>query len=127
MFILQAPFPALQTTILLPSAELGNKENLSSSVQTIRAIDGTLYTYIKEKRARKVYSWDFLTSRDKADETKEFVRRYAGSLVMSIDHNNVKRVGYITINPIEFSGAGRADGWPSGEACTFTIQLEEKI
>jgi hypothetical protein len=43
------------------------------------------------------------------------------------DHNNVVRVGFLTLNPFEIQGVGRAKGIPGGEVYTTTIELEEKI
>lgn len=127
MFIIQAPYPGLQTTVLLPAAELGNTKNLTSSVQTIRAMDGTLYTYVKSKRARKALTWDIIATKEKTLEVKEFVRRYAGSLTQVTDHSGTKFLGYMVMNPVELVGAGRAGGWPSGEVYSFSLQLEEKV
>lgn len=127
MFLMQSPYPSLQTTLLLPSPQLGNTKNLTSTVQIVRTIDGTPYTYIKPKRGRKQFNWDFLTSKEKALEAKEIVQRYAGSVWKITDHNEDVYIGYVTINPFETSGAGRAGGWPSAEACTFTISFEERV
>ena len=126
-FLLQAPYPLLQSSLLLPSPRLGNQQNLASSVQSIRSMNGVLYTYIKPKRSRMVYQWDFLGTKDKGRETVEFVNDYAGGLVKITDHEEVQRIGYITINPIELSGNGRAGGYPSGEVYRWTISFEEKV
>lgn len=123
MFILQAPYPAVQTTVVLPSAELGNHRKLAATVQTIRAMDGTLYTFIKSKRGRKSYQWDIICTKDKSLEVKEFVKAYAGSLVSVADHNGTKFVGHLTMNPIEFRGEGGA----GGVTYSFSLQLEEKV
>ena len=126
-FLVQAPWPALQTTLVTPSPSLGNNKNLASTVQTIRAMDGTVYTYVKSKRGRKVFSWDFLATREKTLEVKEFVRLYAGSVVLVTDHNGDKFRGYMTMNPLELKGEGRAGGYPSGEVYRYTLQLEELV
>ena len=51
-FVIQGPYPAMKTTLLLPSPLEGNNKGNSATVQTIRAMDGKVYTYIKSKRAR---------------------------------------------------------------------------
>jgi len=122
MMIVQAPYPAPQTTLLLPSAEQANYRSLASTVQTIRANDGTLYTYIKGKRARKENQWDVECQRNKFLETKEFIRRYNSKLVQVVDHNGDLRVGYLTMNPLDGEGQG---GCP--EYYRFTVILEEKV
>lgn len=127
MFLIQAPYPLFKTTCLLPSPEPGNSQGLQSTVQTMRAVDGTLYTFIKKKRGRKAVSWDFLVAVDKANEVKEFVRLYAGSVVRTTDHNGVQQLGTLTINPLELAGDGRAVGWPGGEASRLTLNLDELV
>lgn len=126
-FIVQGPYPLLQRTLVLPSPREGNQKNLAATVQTMRAMDGTLYTYIKSKRARQVYQWDFLGTKDKARETEQFVEAYSGDAVRVLDHNSTGIIGYITINPLELAGEGRAGGYPSGEVYRWTLSLEEKV
>jgi len=126
-FIVQGPFPLLQSTLVLPSPREGNQRNLAASIQTMRSMDGTLYTHVKSKRGRKAHSWDFLTTKDKAREAKEFVEQYAGGAVRITDHEGTTITGYITINPLELAGEGRAGGFPSGEVYRWTLSLEEKV
>ena len=52
-FVIQAPYPLLQSTLLLPSPREGNQKNLAATVETMRSMNGKLYTYIKAKRGRK--------------------------------------------------------------------------
>lgn len=125
--IIQGPYPLMQTTLLLRSPELSNTRKLTASVQTMRSMNGKLYTYKKSKRGRKVHEWDFLSSRDKMLEAKSFVEQYSGGLVQVVDHENITHLGYLIMNPIDSEGQGRAGGWPSGEAYSFTLQLEEKV
>lgn len=128
-FVIQAPFPAMKTTLLLPSPQTGNVQQPRHTVQTIRAMDGTLYTYRKPKRDRRLFRWDFTTSKRKGRETREFVKEYAGGLVRVTDHEGTVRVGYLTINPWEARGDGRAGGWDDvvPEAVQFTIEFEERV
>lgn len=91
-------------------------------------MDGTLYTYIKRKRNRKVHRWDFITSRDKSQEAKAFADAYMGNVIRVTDHEEVVHIGYVTLNPLELQGEGRAGGWPGvPEAYRFSIQLEELV
>lgn len=126
-FVVQAPLPLVQTTLLLPSPLVGNQKNLASTVETIRSMNGRVYTYIKSKRGRMVYQWDFRTTKDKAREAREFIRIYNGKVVRVTDHNDSKIEGYITVNPLEFRGDGRAGGYPSGEVYTWTLSIEENV
>jgi hypothetical protein len=90
-------------------------------------MDGTLYTYIRSKRNRKGMRWGFLVSSDKADEVREFIAGFATGLVQVRDHLDVIHIGYITINPLELTGDGKALGWPGGEAYQFSIELETQV
>ena len=126
-FIVQGPHPLLQSTLLLPNPREGNQKNLAASIQTMRSMDGTLYTYIKSKRGRKVHQWDFIGTKDKGREATEFIKLYSGGLVRITDHEGTAIVGYITINPLELAGQGRAGGYPSGEVYQWTLSLEENV
>lgn len=126
-FIIQAPHPLVQSTLLLPSPREGNQKNLAATVQTMRSMSGKMFTYVKAKRGRKVWQWDFLGTKDKGREAVEFVRQYAGATVRITDHEGTYHVGYVTINPLELAGEGRAGGYPSGEVYRWTISFEEKV
>lgn len=118
----------MRTTLLLPSPDGGNAVQQRHSIQTIRTMDGTLYTYRKTKRDRRLYRYDFTTAKEKAREAKEFFKAYGGGLVQVVDHEDVVRIGYITINPWESRGDGRAGGWAEiEEAVQFTIEIEERV
>lgn len=127
-FVIQGPYPNMRTTLLLPSPEEGNTDNLQSSVQILRSMNGKVYTYIKPKRGRQRYRWDFVASKDKGLEAKDFVKQYAGDLVQIVDHNEVLRIGWLTINPFETLGEGRANPWGERkEAVGFSIEFEERV
>jgi hypothetical protein len=126
-FVIQGPYPLMQSTLLLPSPKIGNQKNLASSVQVLRAMDGTVFTYVKPKRGRKVRRWDFVTTKDKVREAIQFVEQYSGGLLRIIDQNDAIVIGYLTINPLEVAGEGRAEGFPSGEVYRWTLSLEEKV
>jgi hypothetical protein len=118
----------MTSTLLLPSPLEGNTEANAATVQTVRAMDGTVYTYIKSKRGRRRHNWNFVTSKDKALETKEFVKLFADEVVKTVDHNGTVRIGWITINPLEQSGEGRAGGWGKNEeAYQYSIAFEERV
>lgn len=127
-FVIQGPYPNMITSLLLPSPNVGNARQLRSSIQTLRTMNGTLFTYVKPKQNRKLHRWDFLSSKEKGLETKEFAEKYSGGLVRVTDHEGTIRIGYITINPLETQGQGRAGGWADiEEAVSFTIEFEEKV
>lgn len=117
----------VQSSIVLPSPQHGNTNELTSSIQVLRTSSGERFTYVKAKRGRKKFRFDFLATRDKVDELTKFVKVYAGKPVKVTDHNEVVRIGFITLNPFEAQGAGRAKGAPGGEVYTTTLELEEKV
>ena len=91
----------------------------------MRAMDGTLYTYVKKKGGTKQFSWRFELSRDKALEMEAFLKVFFDGKVQVVDHNDESWVGYIRNNPFELNTVGRAKGWPGGESMNIEIQFEE--
>ena len=127
-FVIQGPFPLMKNTLLLPSPEDGNNKGNMATVQTVRSMNGKLFTFIKAKRGRRGHSWDFFVAKDKALEAKEFINLHATGLIRITDHRNVNHTGYITINPFETGGEGRASPWGKiEEAASFTIEFEERV
>jgi len=125
-FILKAPYPSPQTTTLMPSPSWGDSQALTATLTTMRSMNGKLYTYVKTRENRKKYHWDFEISRNKALELRAFINSYVGSLIQIIDHDGDERIGYLRNNPFEFSGAGRANGWPGNETMSISLEFEEK-
>jgi hypothetical protein len=126
-FILRAPYPGVQTTTLLPAPRWGDSKALTASVLRMRAMDGTLYTYVRSKNGKKRLQWEFEISRNKALELREFFNSYHSALIQAIDHDGDSWVGYMLSNPFEFTGAGRAGPyWPGGETMTIRLELEER-
>lgn len=128
MFILQAPDPTLATTTLLPDPQWGDSENLTDEVQVKRAMDGTLYTYVKTKNGRRKLQWNFRLSRNKALELRAFIQAYYAAKIRVTDHNERVWVGYFTNNPFEFDTPSRAAPaiapMPRGEIQEITIDFE---
>jgi len=125
-FYLRAPYPSLVTTTLLPSPQWGDSKAITGTVTTMRAMDGTLYTYVKSRNGRKKLRWQFELARNKALELREFIDSYYASVIEVTDHDGDKWVGYLVNNPFEFTGSGRAAGWPGNETMTVILEFEEK-
>ena len=127
MFTLQAPYPGLQTTTVMPSPEFGDSENLVNEVSARRAMDGTLYTYVKRKGRRRL-QWSFRLSRNKGLELRAFIQAYFASKIQVTDHNDRKWVGNFTNNPFEFDTDARAapaiTPMPRGERQRITLEFE---
>ncbi len=125
MFRIEAPYPSVQTTIILPSPQWGDSATPTPSVKTLRTMDGDLYTYISTRDKRKKCNWSFSISRHKGLELKAFYNSYSGSRVRITDHEDLVWIGYIQVNPFELTGTERAGNLPGQEAMDITIDFEE--
>ena len=126
-FILKAPYPGVSTTTLLPSPQWGDSKSLTATLQSMRSMNGVVYTYVKSRNGRKKFQWQFEIARNKALELREFINSYNGSLIQVIDHDGDTWLGYLRNNPFEFTGAGRAgDAWPGGETMSVMLEFEEQ-
>jgi len=126
-FILKAPYPGPQTTTLLPSPRWGDSKALTATVQSMRSMNGELYTYVKSRNGRKKFQWEFEISRHKALELREFIDSYQAALIQVIDHDGDTWIGYLRSNPFELTGAGHAgDGWPGGETMSIILEFEQQ-
>ena len=127
MFRLQAPYPAIQTTTVLPHPQLGDGENLMVEVAAKRAMDGTLYTYVKRKGRHRLL-WTFRLTRNKALELRAFIQAYFASRINVKDHTDRVWVGNLVNNPFEFDTAARAapaiPPMSRGEAVLITLEFE---
>jgi len=126
MFMLEAPYPGYQTTVLLPSPNWGNAVELTSSMSSVRAMDGTLYTYVKQKDGRKRFRFDFEISRSKALELRAFIQVYYRTAMRFRDHDANQWIAYLQNNPFEFAGSSKAEPFPGGETMTITLEFEER-
>ena len=128
MFTLQAPYPSLQTTTLLPNPQLSDQEGLTATVTRKTAMDGTRYTYVKRKGDRRKLKWSFRLMRNKGLELRAFLLAYFASPVKIIDHNGRMWVGNFTNNPFEFDTTARAAPaiapMPLGEAQMIDLEFE---
>jgi len=127
MFTFQAPYPGLQTTTVTPNPEFGDGENLAVEVAIKRAMDGTLYTYVKRKGRRKL-QWTFGLSRNKGLELRAFIQSYFASKILVTDHNGRKWIGNFMNNPFEFEidrrSAPAIAPMPRGERQRITLEFE---
>ena len=124
MIELAAPHPAIQTVTLLPNPQFGDGEAHTSEVASRRAMDGTLYTYVKSKAGRHRLTLPLVLSRMKALELRAFIQSYFASKVRLTDHLGQVWVGHFTSNPFEFSTPKRAAGWPGGEMQAIQLEFE---
>ena len=128
MFIIQAPYPTLQTTTILPNPQFSDAESLLDTVDIKRAMDGTLYTYIKSRDGRRHLKWTFQLTRNKGLELRAFIQIYFAKNIMITDHNRSIWIGNFVSNPFEFVTSSK--GGPAispmlrGEMQTIDIEFE---
>jgi hypothetical protein len=102
MVSLEAPYPLLQTTTLLPNPEFSDSEALTTEVKEHRSMIGTLYTYVKTKNNKRKLLMQFKLNRMKGLELRAFIRSYYLSKIRLTDHlEQVWVVNFIS-NPFEF-------------------------
>jgi hypothetical protein len=89
-------------------------------------MDGTLYTYVKQRAGRKRFQFDFEIARSKALELRAFIKVYYSTPIRFTDHNTAQWVAYLQNNPFEFAGDSKAEPFPGGETMTITLEFEER-
>lgn len=112
----------------MPSPLFSDNEALTSQVTSKRAIDGTLFTYVK-KQTRKKLQWSLRLTRGKALELRQFIKDFAADKVRITDHRGTIWVGYLTNNPFEFdttrrSVSGRGPTGTRDEQQVITLEFE---
>ncbi len=91
-----------QTTTVLPNPEWQDSEQLTSSLEVKRTVNGATYTYVKSKNDRRRLLMRFILTRAKSLELKAFINAYYSSIVTLIDHEQQKWIGNLLNNPFEF-------------------------
>lgn len=122
MIKMQAPHPALVTTIFLPDPDLGDSEGFTQTMIRKTAIDGTPRTYVRRNDGRKRITIAFRLTRHKALEFRAFLRAYESSVIRMTDHLERIWIGNFITNPQEFEGAVRAADVAGEEL--YNIQTE---
>lgn len=122
MFVIQAPYPTIQTATYLPNPQLGDSEANVLNVDIKRAMDGTTYSYVKTRDREKLI-WSFRISQHKGMELMEFYQSYKASQIKITDHLGNIFIGYFTSNPFEFEASGRSVASP-GLDTMVAIQIE---
>ena len=118
-FRLEAPYPALASTMLLPQPQMGNNIALQASVNVIKMEDGSRRTTIKRGGGNKKHQWNFTLAFDKMEEFQDFIRRYRGATMRATWRGRVI-IGKCTLSPVEFRGEGRG-----GERYETTLEMVE--
>jgi hypothetical protein len=102
MIILQAPYPALQTTSLLPNPQFGDSEAPQQSMNIRRAMDGTRRTYVKTNQLSKLH-YEFMLLRPKALEVRAFIESYYYAEILLTNHKNEVWLVHFATVPFELT------------------------
>ena len=124
MLKLEAPYPGVQTTSFFPNPQLGDSEELTDEMVSKRAMDGTLYTYVKTKNLRRRLLFELSMGRMKALELRAFIESYFASKVRLTDHLGRVWIGNLVNDPFEFNTPGRAEHFPGQERQTIQLEFE---
>lgn len=100
MLILQAPYPAIQTTSVLPSPQFADSEAPQPVLVVRRAMDGTRRTYIKSNELSKL-NYTFNLWRGKALELRAFIESYYYAPILVTNHKNEVWLVNFSVNPFE--------------------------
>ena len=123
-FTLQAPYPAIKTTSLLPSPQFANTQGLKSRIASImRSMNNTRYTYVQSNPDQNL-TFQFLLTRPKALELREFILLYFASKVKITIHDGDVWVVNLVNDPFEFTGERKAE--PSREMYTINLTMRGK-
>lgn len=122
MITLQAPLPNPNATTVLPNPMFGDAQLPQRKLSIKRAMDGTVYTYVKSN-ARNKLQYSFRLSRMKALELRAFIQSYYRTKVRLTNHKGEVWIVYFTTNPFEFMVDGAAS-WPGREYVTVTLEFE---
>ena len=118
-----APWPKVQTTLLLPAPEFSDSSASPQSVDVKRGMAGATYTYVKTHE-RRVLTMAFIVSKLKALEVRQFVQAYYRAPIRVVAHNGDVWQGILVTNPVIFVGEGGAGGWDGDEAVRVTLEFE---
>lgn len=119
--ILQAPYPALRTTSVLPSPDFSNTEAKKVKLKSIfRSMNGAKRTYTQTSPDTQL-TFRFSLARPKALELREFIRVYFDKRIKLTTHDGEVWLVRLTDDPFEFTGERRA--MPSRELSTITLTM----
>lgn len=124
MLMLQAPYPGLVATTVLPDPQFNDAQAKQHGVVNQRAMDGTCYTHIHTTDGRHKLTYQFSVSRMKGLELRTFIQAFFSSQVRLTNHKGeIWRVCFVN-NPFEFDAAERAGGYPGDEMVSLTLEFE---
>jgi hypothetical protein len=124
-FVMQAPYPAVKTTSILPSPQFADTQGLKTRIASImRSMNNRRYTYV-HKNPDETLTFQFLLTRPKALELREFILLYFAAKVKITTHSgDVWAVNFVN-DPFEFTGERKAE--PSREMYTINLTMRGRL
>lgn len=119
-FVMMAPHQLVQTTMLLPSPEFGDSDNIVAAINLKRSMNNTKRTYINVP-SDEYLIYEFILTRGKTLEVIEFLKIYYPYDVRIINHKNETYVCKIMTDPFDFSLFRVA------EESTFRLELRGRL
>jgi hypothetical protein len=123
---MQAPYPAVKTTSILPSPQFSNTQGLKTRIASImRSMNGSKrYTYVK-KSPDETLTFQFLLTRPKSLELRDFILLYFASKVKITTHDGDVWSANFVNDPFEFTGERKAE--PSREMYTINVTMRGRL
>lgn len=120
-FTIQAPYPALKTTSLLPNPQFANTQGIKSRLASIlRSMNNKRYTYVKSLPDQTL-TFQFLLTRAKSLELRAFILTYFASPMKITTHENEVWVVRLINDPFEFTAERKAE--PAREMVTINLTM----
>jgi hypothetical protein len=121
MFILQAPYPSMTATTILPNPNVGDTENLRNRIDIHRSMTGVRRVYVKDI-GRNSLTFSFSILRPKALELTEFITAYNSVKWKIVTHENESWIVNLMNNPFEFTSIARSN--PGRESLNIRFDFE---
>jgi len=128
--VIKAPYPHVQTVMVLPNPVLDNSEEPLDERDYRIMMDKTVYSYIK-RIGESTFRYSFRLTRLKAIEVIAFVENYIGTKWEITDHHEVVSYVYCTsdvktLTTVRGPGTGPCyfDGYSVNEGLTLDLEFE---
>ena len=128
--IFNAPYPHIQTGIVLPQPILQNSKQPLNERDYRIMMDKTVYSYVK-RLDQSTFSYSFKLTRLKSIEVIAFIESYIGVMWEIIDHHDTKIHAYCISNPNSLTayrgpikGPCYIDGYSINEGLTLDLEFE---
>jgi len=114
---LQAPYPAIETTLLLPEPMFSNVEASQPDIKIKRSMNGFRRTYVNPSSQSRL-NYVMRLSWQEVSILRQVINHYIGKEFLLTDHEDVQWRVTMTRNPLEITTIAR-DGF-----CTVPLAFE---